>query len=471
MYRNRPIQVSPTDPRYPALVRAYNLRFAGRPRYVALCTSAAEVASAVQDALDAGLRLTVKSGGHCYEDFAVGNDGGVIVDMSLMTRVARDDASGLYTVEAGANLWDVYRYLYTRYGVTLPGGSCYSVGAAGHVLGGGYGALSRRHGLVSDYLAEVELVHVTAGGRAEVVVARRDDADPARRELLWAHQGGGGGNFGIVTRLAFADPPEAPGATTLFDLAWDWEHVDERAFGRIVRAYGEFFARHSDPESPYRDLDTGLGLQHRSAGSLSLSGGWFGEDPALLDAFLQHMRAAAAPSRETRRVMPWLQATQTTNESGPNRRGKYKSAYMIRPFPDREIDVMWSHLTDPGYDNPTAVVSVSSYGGRVNAVDPAATAVPQRSSILKLQYLTFWHDPAEDARHLGWIRRFYDAMYGPRGPWPDGVHDGCFVNYPDVDLKDYPYLYYKDNYPRLQAVKGRWDPLDVFHHAQSIRLP
>jgi Berberine and berberine like len=62
-------------------------------------------------------------------------------------------------------------------------------------------------------------------------------------------------------------------------------------------------------------------------------------------------------------------------------------------------------------------------------------------------------------------------MYGAAGPQPDDTMDGCYVNYPDVDLPDWEHLYYLGNYPRLQRVKARWDPHDVFHHAPSIRLP
>jgi hypothetical protein len=75
------------------------------------------------------------------------------------------------------------------------------------------------------------------------------------------------------------------------------------------------------------------------------------------------------------------------------------------------------------------------------------------------------------AANLTWIRDFYTAMYGERGPVPDGTVDGCYVNYPDVDLHDWQYLYYKDNYPRLQAVKGHWDPHNIFRHRQSIEPP
>ena len=62
-------------------------------------------------------------------------------------------------------------------------------------------------------------------------------------------------------------------------------------------------------------------------------------------------------------------------------------------------------------------------------------------------------------------------MYGGRGPWPDDTFDGCYVSYCDSDLKDWQYLYYKENYERLQRVKREWDPLNVFYHGQSIELP
>jgi len=100
-----------------------------------------------------------------------------------------------------------------------------------------------------------------------------------------------------------------------------------------------------------------------------------------------------------------------------------------------------------------------------------ATAIPQRSSIMKLQYQTYWTDPAQQDANLKWIDGFYGDMYGPGGPRPDGTLDGAYVNYPDVDLPDWQHLYYQGGYPRLQRTKARWDPRNVFHHAQSIELP
>lgn len=114
---------------------------------------------------------------------------------------------------------------------------------------------------------------------------------------------------------------------------------------------------------------------------------------------------------------------------------------------------------------------MDSYGGQINARPSDVTAVPQRSSIMKLQYQTYWQDPDDDVYNLDWINTFYNEMYGPEGPLPDDVMDGCYVNYPDSDLKDWPFLYYLESYPRLQQAKMLWDPLDKFNHQQSIKLP
>lgn len=472
---HRGVQIPIGDPRYPTLVRGFNLRWAGRPRYVEVCRNTAQVLGAVQKALDEDLRLTVRSGGHCYEDFVACNDGGVIVDLSSMTGVHRDEVTGLYCVEAGATLWDVYTRLYRNHGVTLPGGSCYSVAAGGHVLGAGYGTLSRRNGVTVDHLYAVELVHVTSDRRAEVITLRRDAPDPVERELLWGHLGGGGGNFGIVTRFWFEDPPVAPSTVHTFSLEWDWAGLTRADLARLLDAYGQFLEQNSGPDSPYKELSGRLMLPRKSSGLIGVRGRYFGEQPELLVELATLLdesmpRSGAGQALQIQRL-PWLFGAQTENQSGPNQRSKHKSAYMNRRFPDGQVDVLWDFLTSDRHRTREAYVTASMYGGQVNAVDPAATAYPHRSSIMKLQYHTYWFDPAEDEDHVRWIRELYRAMYGDRGPCPDGTFDGCFVNYPDADLEDWQYLYYKDNYPRLRRVKGRLDPLDIFHHRQSIELP
>ena len=479
------VLVYPDDPRYADLRHGFNLRWVGSPAYIALCSEASQVQQAVQRAMDAGMRITVRSGGHCYEDFSSGNDGGVIIDLSPMTAVSKDAATGLYAIEAGARLLDVYTTLDEQYGVTLPGGSCATVGAGGHITGGGYGVLSRLYGLTVDYLEAVEVVHVSKAGRAEIVTASRDAADPDEQDLFWGHTGGGGGNFGIVTRFFFRELPPAPKEAHTFFHAFDWSTLDQASFRRLMQNYGNFMAENSGADSPFKGLFPGLAIP-QVGGHIGVFGQYSGDRPELLQQYAQaiedglptptasrmmqgHRRMVAQTSDFA--TLPWLQATKNISGSGSPIRGKYKSAYMIEPFPDEQIEVMWEYFANPRVELSQAVLGIDGYGCQINTVDPAATAVPQRSSILKLQYQAYWTDPADGEANLEWIRSFYTTMYGEQGPMPDAVMDGCYVNYPDADLVDWADLYYKGNYPRLQQVKARWDPLDVFNYSQSIRLP
>jgi FAD/FMN-containing dehydrogenase len=475
------------DPRYPTMVRGFNRRWVGNPSYVQVCGDTEQVVRTVQDAVDGDFRVTVRCGGHCYEDFVCDNEGGVIIDLSPMDGVYQDGREGRYCVEGGATLWNVYTALYREYGVTIPGGSCYAVGAGGHVTGGGYGLLSRLHGLTIDHLEAVEVVRVGEDGRAETIIVSRDSDDPEEREMLWAHLGGGGGNFGVVTKFWFADPPRAPTEAWIFSHAWDWATFVQKPdqFAALVDRYGAFLAANSSPGSEFAGLFSLLHL-FQNAGDpaqVTLTAQYVGDKPDLLEDFAQEIRGdLPAPTAPVMRGayglppvrdadiqhLPWLFATQMLNGIGANSRGKYKSAYMIEPFPQHQVEAIWNALSSPENPNPRALVQVDSYGCAVNAVPADATAVPQRSSIMKLQFQTYWNDSSGDDSNLDWIRAFYDDMYGSRGPYPDGTVDGCYVNYPDVDLVDWQYLYYKESYPRLRAAKTAWDPRDVFHHKQSI---
>lgn len=478
--------------RYPTMVQGFNPRWVGRPEFVQVCGDTEQVVKTVQAAYSEGRRITVRSGGHCYENFVCENVGGVLIDLSPMSGVYQEPANqNLYCVEGGATLWNVYNELYRQFGVTLPGGSCYSVGVGGHITGGGYGLLSRLYGLTVDYLQAVEVVRVNSSGTAEAIIADRDSSDEELREILWAHQGGGGGNFGIVTKFWFAEPPPAPEQVSLLNVAWNWDELkNEKDFATLIRAYGEALAENSEPGSPLSQLFTLLHLTQFAGedSQIVLTMQFAGGDPAPLEEFGRRVGSelpapsvqrapvgyhSVASSTVEVRQLPWLFATQALSGETPNLRGKYKSAYMLKEFPDSQIATMWKYLREkPNASAKQALLQVDSYGCQVNAVAPNATAVPQRSSIMKLQYQTYWTEGSLDEENLAWIGDFYEEMYPAQGePMPDGLMDGCFINYPDVDLENWQQLYYKDNYPRLQRAKALCDPLDVFHHQQSIELP
>jgi FAD/FMN-containing dehydrogenase len=515
--RRPAITVKPDDVRYPALSRGFNQRWIAVPEYVRMVTTPQGAAAALSEAVNqpaadpARTRVTVRSGGHCYEDFVCGDDVRVILDVSPMCDMYYDAGMEGWCVEAGATNWHVYSHLFPRSGGALPAGSCYSVGLGGHITGGGYGLLSRQAGLTVDYLYAVEVAVVTEHRTVELVVATRDDPDPDRRDLWWAHTGGGGGNFGVVTRFWFRDLPTPPRHVLLTARSWDWKGFTQEQFTHLVGAYGEYFAAHQDPGTASGRLFTLLALTHSNSGrnqiGLVAQVDAESDDPgdegaAAMREFLEYvdsskipdskpMRSSAAehgpiPDAWHPRLMPWLTATQALNGSGQNRCGKYKSAYLRRPFSPRQIEAMWDYLGNRAhcdYDNPEALIQIDSYGSAINR-PPRDTAVPQRDSILKMQYQVYWRrpndtDPGHPERHLAWIRDTYQATFADTGGVPvvGGRTDGCYINYPDLDLNDpewntstqpWSQLYYKDAYSRLQRVKARWDPLNMFRHGQSV---
>jgi FAD/FMN-containing dehydrogenase len=494
-----PDKVGPDDPRYADLVRrGFNKRFAGKPDYVRLVGSTEQVADAVQDAARDKLRVAVRSGGHCLEGFVADPAVRVVIDTSLMTGVDYDPEMDAFAVEAGATLGEAYRKLFLGWGVTIPAGESPDLGVGGHVLGGAFGFLCRQHGLAADHLYGVEVVVVDETGTARSVVATREPSDP-NRDLWWAHTGGGGGNFGVVTRYWFRSPgarstdpasllPKAPDSVLTFRVAWSWEDIDAAAFTRLVRNFGNWCERNRDADSPHAKLFSLLFLRRRQYGKLELKGlSTAGAEAERL--FDEHLAAindgvGVPHTREVERTSWLVFALNPFPELFKAGAGdalvKVKDAFLRRRFTDRQNDVAYHYLTRTDHDVPGGMLGLATYGGQVNTVVPDATASAQRDSILTTSCTVGWQNPQDEARHLAWVRAFYRDMFADTGgvPVPGEASDGAMINHPDVDLADPQWntsgvpwhaLYYKDNYPRLQQIKSRWDPRNVFHHALSIR--
>ncbi|WP_157248413.1 FAD-dependent oxidoreductase [Nonomuraea typhae] len=490
-----PVIVRPDDPRYADLAeRRVNLRHRHAPEYFHLVTTTAQVVAAVNQAVRAGHRVTVRSGGHCYENF-IGDGSQVIVDLVEMNEVAFDAKRGAFVVEAGATLMQAYRTLYYGWGVTLPGGQCGGVAAGGHIMGGGYGPLSRRHGLTADYVHAVEVVVVDASGRARAVIADRG------HDLWWAHTGGGGGNFGIVTRYWLRDPrargndpsqllPRPP-ATVLSGVAiWGWEGMSKESFRRLLRNYGTWHERNSAADSPYTALWSSMIIPARKTGDdqggmimpTQIDAGVPGAERLLQD-FFAAVGDGVPPYVPPVTRQPWYQAVRSLSLGADREVGhnKGKSAHLRARFTDEQADVAYDHLTNPGPEVADGgMLWLLSYGGQVNSVAPTATATHERSSVMKVIHLAAWSPEQDGKAHMEWVRSLHSKTFAATGgvPVPGGNCGGAYINYPDADHADprwntsgvpWSTLYYGENYARLQRIKARWDPRDVFRHALSIR--
>jgi FAD/FMN-containing dehydrogenase len=185
--------------------------------YALAAETAADVAAAVNFARMHSLRLVVKGGGHSYQGNSCSADSLLVWTRRMNSVALHEDfvASGCQgraapqpavSVGAGAMWIDVYDAVTTGAGRYVQGGGCTSVGVAGLISGGGFGSFSKRYGSAAAGLLEAEIV--TADGEVRIANACKNS------DLFWAIKGGGGGTFGVITRLTLRtrELPETFGA-------------------------------------------------------------------------------------------------------------------------------------------------------------------------------------------------------------------------------------------------------------------
>jgi hypothetical protein len=498
-----PVTVGPGDPRYAELVSGFNRRWTATPESVRLVGTTSQVVQAVHEALGAGKRLSIRSGGHCYADFTYHKDVDIVIDLSLMNAIYYDQHRTSFAIESGAQLAHVYETLFRGWGVTLPGGVCPTVAVGGHATGGGHGLLSRQFGNMADLIEAVEIVVADHPHRVRAVIASREDSGELN-DLWWACAGGGGGSFGVITKFWFrtrgatgTDPASQlprPPREVLINMAFvPWNRLDQATFTRLIANQCQWYVENSAPGSPYAALCGLLFVQHASSGGIAMLTQVDATVPnagTLLDNYLNAVTADTGitgpfPSRR----LPWMASTETIGSSNPTLltdatlRGAVKHAYLRQRFTDEQIAAIYHHMTRSDYANPlpgTAVLQLGAMaGGAMNALASTDTALFQRRSALVALFQTYWVDATDDGKHLGWLRELYGQVFASTGgyPVPGDRYEGCNINAPDLDITDTRFnksgvpwhtFYFDGNYPRLQRAKAHWDPVNVFHHSLSI---
>jgi len=209
--------------------------------WVVTARTAEDVAAAVNFARERRLRLVVKGGGHSYQGTS-NAPGSLLVWTRPMDRIVLHDAFvpegcaakaqpvPAVSVGAGQMWFHTYDAVTTHGGRYVQGGGCATVGVAGLIQSGGFGSFSKRYGMAAASLLEADVV--TADGKIRTVNACRDP------DLFWALKGGGGGTFGVVTRLTLRTHPlpETFGAMFL-TIEADSDATYRRLIERFVAFY------------------------------------------------------------------------------------------------------------------------------------------------------------------------------------------------------------------------------------------
>ncbi|NJP93300.1 FAD-binding oxidoreductase [Nonomuraea sp. FMUSA5-5] len=428
--------VLPGDAGYAAARRLNNPAFDGvRPQAVAYCASAADVSASLAFARAHGVPVTSRSGGHSYAGWSTGT--GLVIDVSRMNRVAY--ASGRATVGAGAKLIDVYDRL-ARHGVSIPAGSCPTVGIAGLALGGGIGVVSRKYGLTCDVLESVRLV--TADGRVLTCDARRHAG------LYWASRGGGGGNFGVAVSFTFRT--HQANDLTVFFLHWPWARA-----GAVVKAWQAWAP--SAPDELWSSLH--LGREERDL-DVAVVGVHTGGRAALERLLAPFVERAGRPSSRSVRTTSYLDAmkimggcaSMPVSECRRQRRETFaaKSHLAYRRLPAEGVRALVDGVARGGRHS----VLLDAMGGAIGRVAPSATAFPHRAALFSVQY----YAKGTDRR---WLRQLHGDMAGYFG-------DHAYVNYIDPDLSNWRSSYYGPNAERLAEVKATYDPNRLFRLPQGL---
>jgi FAD/FMN-containing dehydrogenase len=423
----------------------WNAMIERRPALVARCAGPADVMRAVRFAAEHELLLAVRGAGHNIAGKGV-CDGGFLIDLSRLRSVHVDPKRRVATVDPGATLGDLDDETQV-YNLAVPVGINSTTGIAGLTLGGGFGWLSRKHGLTVDNLRSAHVV--TANG--DMLTASDDE----NADLFWAIRGGGG-NFGVVTSFEFdlcEVGPEVLSGLVVHPLS---------AGPELLRFYRDYA---SDLPA---DLNVWVVLR-KAPPMPFLPPDVHGKEVVILAAFysgemsqglklLKPLREYGEPIADV--ISPHaFTAWQTAFDPllTPGARNYWKSHNFLELS-----DGLLSTALDYTARLPSDQTEIffGRLGGAVNEIAPDATAYPHRDAEYVMNVHARWDDAGDDKNCIQWARSYFDAT----APYATG---GVYVNFvPDgeapIDAA------YGPNYERLVSIKRKYDPDNLFRFNQNI---
>lgn len=437
----------PGDPGYDDARSIWNGMIDRRPALIARCSGTADVVAAVNFARENGLPLAVRGGGHNIAGSALCDDG-LVIDLSGMRDVHVDPRSRLAWVGGGALLSDVDHETQSC-GLAVPLGINSTTGAGGLTLGGGFGWLSRMHGLSVDSLVGAEVV--TADGQRHWASAQ-DEPD-----LFWAIRGGGG-NFGVVTLFQFALHPVGPEVTAglvVFPAAQAHE---------VMRRYRDLVDSLPDEMSVWAVLRQAPPLPFLAPevhGTNIVALALFSPQPIdTVAPLLARVRGLGQAVGEHVGPMPY-EAWQKIFDPllAPGARNYWKS-HNFTHLSDEAIDVVLRYAG--ALPTPHCEIFLGLIGGKANARPPDATAYPHRNVQFAMNVHGRWTEPGDDDKVVSWAREFFSAA----APHAAG---SVYINFLTQDEGARIREAYGPNYARLVEVKRRYDPDNLFRFNHNIR--
>ncbi len=426
--------IFPGDAEYESARRVFNRAVDKRPGMIVRCAGTPDVVRAVEFARRHDLVTAVRAGGHSFAGKSV-CDAGMVIDVSRTKRIEIDPARRIARAEAGLLLGE-FDHATQAFGLATTLGTAPTTGIAGLTLGGGLGWLMGQYGLACDNVRAVELV--TADGRT-LAASATENVD-----LYWGVRGAGA-NFGVVTAIEYQLYPVGPvlaGAVT----------YPASGLKAALRLFREFAS----------DLPDELSAQGGTSPVMGAPVHWLG---ACFCGYPKDGEGAVRPLRSLRprledaiRPMPYVEI-QALQAAGPAE-GIYARSSFLRELSDDAIEVMVAH--DAQAPSRSCTFFFEEFHGAACRVGSGETAFHHREPGYNFAVFATWADPAAERATLAWGRSFWKAMQ----PYK---RDAVYSNYMQEEGDERARAAYGSNYPRLAALKRKYDPDNFFRLNQNIQ--
>jgi FAD/FMN-containing dehydrogenase len=419
-------------------VALWNGAIAPRPAVLVQCRDVAGVRRVVSICHDHGTPMSVLGGGHDWAGRAV-LAGGVVIDLRSLSSVCVDTKTTTVTVGGGALTDDIMRSLPDELAAVT--GNWSSVGVAGLALGGGYGKLNRRFGLVADTLLSAEVV--LADGSV-VIASEREDAD-----LFWALRGGGG-NFGVVTSMTMALFPLQQVLHGVFFVPLDKARA-------AMLAVQEMLEEEGDDLSIFSALAT---VPHAGRG-LVLAPMWTGARAAG-ETKMERVASLEGAHRVVQRWSTYRDSYDKSVEaSAPKGVGYRIDAHNLSRFDEATVDILLAAAR--GFTSDRDSLIMHDFHGAAARVPADRTAFALREDHINVQVVSSWSpdDGRSGAEASAWVARLRAALspLAPRGGYPNLLGPG---------ERESARAFYREALPRLARAKRHYDPDDRFPSAIGI---
>lgn len=426
------------DDGYDGARRVWNGNVDRRPALIARCRDATDVQKAVTFARERALLLSVRGGGHSAPGYGT-NDGGLVIDLSMMKSVTVDAGTRMARAEGGA-LWRDFDGQTQAHGLATTGGTVSNTGIAGLTLGGGLGWLGGKHGLTIDNLLSADVV--TADGRFRKVSAAENP------DLFWALRGGGG-NFGVVTAFEYGLHPvsQVLGGMVIYPL--------DQA-GDVLRFYRDFCPTLPDEAEAYAGLLTSPDGHPVAALLLGYNG-----PPEEGERVLAPARAYGKPVADMVGPMPYG-ARQTMIDAPNAEHGlhRYWRSAFTQTLSDDLIDAAVASAAK--FTSPLSSLLFFYMHGAAARVPAAKTAFSARQAQWDFDAIGQWVNGAESATHVDWVRSAWTRL-------EPHLQGHAYINHIAAD--DQPEKVrasYGANYARLRELKAVFDPTNLFRMNANI---